>query len=86
MTVQTFVYKFLFTIVFLGKRKKYHKTFHTLEMKIVRVCRIELNGTAKKLIDYSNIFNSILQASQFPIKNEIQKGLVFWKLLICDAP
>ena len=34
VTVQIFVYKFLFTIVFFGKRKKKtHETFHILKMK-----------------------------------------------------
>ena len=34
MTVQIFVYKFLFTIVLFGKRKKTtHETFHILKMK-----------------------------------------------------
>ena len=34
VTVQIFVYKLLFTIVFFGKmKKKPHKTFHILKMK-----------------------------------------------------
>ena len=33
VTVQIFVYKFLFTIVFFGKRKKPHETFHIFKMK-----------------------------------------------------
>ena len=34
MTVQIFVYKFLFTIVFFGKMKeKTHETFHILKIK-----------------------------------------------------
>ena len=33
-TVQIFAYKFLFTVVFFGKRKNNaHKTFHILKMK-----------------------------------------------------
>ena len=36
MTVQIFVYKFLFTIVFFGKRKNNtHETFHILKMKAI---------------------------------------------------
>ena len=33
VTVQIFVYKFLYTIEIFGKRKKTHQTFHILKMK-----------------------------------------------------
>ena len=33
VTVQIFVYKFLFTIVFFAKGKNTHETFHILKMK-----------------------------------------------------
>ena len=51
VTVQIFVYKYLFTIVFFGKRKKNDKTFGILKMKTPSFNNFE-NAPSKRISLY----------------------------------
>ena len=79
VTVQIFVYKFLFTIVFFGKKKNNtHETFHILKMKApsnnetifpsyyVEVCRISSLYSKLSIMDKERTITDMDKSITFP--------------------
>ena len=60
MTVQIFIYKYLFTVEFFGKTKKnYHETFHILKMKanFEKKHILQMKANSETHFENENIFS-----------------------------